>query len=81
MPGKQPDIVKVFRIVHIDNVEYLLTNGMFTRSHAQADPDYINIGDNGLIEQRNTYPVGINPPNGVLGDLFHFILVHYRPCC
>ena len=67
MPGQQPNIVKVFRIVHINNVEYLLTHGMFTRNHAQADPGYINIGDSGLIAQRNTYPVGINPPNGMLG--------------
>lgn len=72
MPGQQPNIVKVFRIVHIDNVEYLLTHGMFTKNHAQADPNYINIGDSGLIAQRNTYPVGINPPNGVLGDYVPF---------
>ncbi len=72
MPGKKPDIVKLYRIVHIDNVEYLLTHGMFTRHHAQADPDYINIGDSGLIEQRNDYPVPINPPNGTLGEYIPF---------
>ena len=72
MPGQQPNIVNVFRIVHIDNVEYLLTHGMFTKTHAQADPNYINIGDSGLIAQRNTYPVGINPPNGVLGEYVPF---------
>lgn len=72
MPGQQPNIVRVFRIVHIDNVEYLLTHGIFTRTHVQADPNYINIGDSGLIAQRNIYPVGINPPNGVLGDYVPF---------
>jgi hypothetical protein len=72
MPGQQPNIVKVFRIVHIDNVDYLLTNGMFTRTHVNADPKYINIGDSGLIAQRNTYPVSITPPNGVLGDYVPF---------
>jgi hypothetical protein len=72
MPGQQPNIVRVFRIVHIDNVEYLLTHGMFTKNHAQADPNYINIGDSGLIAQRNTYPVVINPPNGVLGEYVPF---------
>jgi len=44
MPGQQPNIVSVFRIVHIDNVEYLLKHGMFTRNHSMADPNYINIG-------------------------------------
>ncbi|HMT54904.1 MAG: DUF4433 domain-containing protein [Saprospiraceae bacterium] len=72
MPGQQPNIVSVFRIVHIDNVEYLLKHGMFTRNHSMADPNYINIGDSGLIAQRNTYPVSINPPNGVLGDCVPF---------
>lgn len=72
MPGQQPNIVRVFRIVHIDNVEYLLAHGMFTRTHAQADPNYINIGDSTLIAQRNDYPVGINPPNGHLGEYVPF---------
>lgn len=72
MPGQQPDIVKVFRIVHVDNVEYLLRHGLFTRTHQQADPNYINIGDTGLIGQRNDYPVATNPPNGVLGDYIPF---------
>lgn len=72
MPGQQPNIVSVFRIVHIDNVEYLLTHGMFTRHHELADPNYINIGDSNLIAQRNDYPVGINPPNGTLGEYIPF---------
>ncbi|MBL0138276.1 MAG: DUF4433 domain-containing protein [Bacteroidetes bacterium] len=40
--------------------------------YPQSDPNYINIGDTGLIAQRNDYPVGINPPNGVLGDYVPF---------
>jgi hypothetical protein len=72
MPGQKPNIVKAFRIVHIDNVEYLLRHGMFTKYHAQADPDYINIGDSSLIANRNDYPVGINPPGGTLGDYVPF---------
>lgn len=72
MPGQQPDIASVFRIVHVDNVEYLLTHGMFQRHHPQADPNYINIGDSSLIAQRNDYPVGINPPNGHLGEYVPF---------
>lgn len=72
MPGIQPNIVKVLRIVHIDNIEYLLVHGMFTKKHPKADPNYINIGDSGLIAQRSTYRVGINPPNGLLGDYVPF---------
>jgi hypothetical protein len=72
VPGRQPDIVKIYRIVHIDNIEYLLENGMHHREHADADPDYINIGDSDLIAKRHEYPVGINPPGGALGEYIPF---------
>ena len=72
MPGKVPDIVRLYRIIHIDNVEYVLTHGMFTRLHGKADPNYINIGDTALIVNRNDYPVPIDPPNGVFGDYVPF---------
>jgi len=67
------DIAKIwlFRIVHIDNVEYLLKNGMFTRHHPLADPDYINIGDRVLINQRDDYPVNLEG-FGNLGDYVPF---------
>ena len=72
MLNQRPQIVKIYRIVHVDNIEHLLSNGIFTKNHEQADPDYINIGDSGLIAQRNDYPVGINPPNGILGEYVPF---------
>lgn len=72
MPGQQPNPIKLFRIIHVDNVEYDLTNGLFTKHHERADPDYVNIGDSSLILQRNDYPVGINPPGGNLGDYVPF---------
>ena len=72
MPGRKPDIIKIYRIVHIDNVEHLLKNGMYHRGHANADPNYINIGDSDLIAQRHDYPVGINPPGGALGEYVPF---------
>jgi hypothetical protein len=53
-------------------MEYLLSHGMFTRTHQKAEPGYINIGDSNLIQQRNNYPVGINPPGGYLGDYIPF---------
>ncbi len=72
MPGNQPNILRLYRIVHIDNVDYLLRHGMYTRHDPMADPNYINIGDSGLIQQRNDHPVGIAPPNGNLGEYVPF---------
>ncbi|WP_432713576.1 type II toxin-antitoxin system toxin DNA ADP-ribosyl transferase DarT [Pedobacter sp.] len=68
------DLSKIwlFRIIHIDNLEYSLKYGMFHKNHVNADPNYINIGDSGLIEQRSSYNVGINPPNGLLGEYIPF---------
>jgi hypothetical protein len=45
---------------------------MYHRGHANADPNYINIGDSDLIAQRHDYPVGINPPGGALGEYVPF---------
>ncbi len=72
MPGQQPDIIRLFRILHIDNVEYLLHHGLFNQQHPQADPNYINIGDHTLITQRHDYVVPIDPPNGTLGEYVPF---------
>jgi hypothetical protein len=72
MPGTKPDIVRIFRIVHINNIEYLLRHGMFTYNHAHADPNYINIGDTSLISKRQVYPVKIDPPGGLLGEYIPF---------
>lgn len=62
----------LYRIVHIDNLAYLLEHGMYHRAHKEADPNYINIGDNLLIQQRNEYNVEVNPPNGLLGEYIPF---------
>ena len=62
----------IFRMVHFDNLEYVLRNGMCTRNHTLADPDYINIGDSDLISQRQEYPAKIVPPGGNLGDYVPF---------
>jgi hypothetical protein len=72
MPGQIPNTVYVFRIIHVSNVEYLLTHGIFTKQSDQADPDYINIGDGTLIAQRKDYPVDISPPGGTLGEYIPF---------
>lgn len=72
MPGKIPHIIWLYRIVHVNNVEYLLKNGIFNKKHTLSDPDYINIGDSDLIAKRSDYPVGIEPPGGNLGDCVPF---------
>jgi len=72
MAGTVPGTVYLYRILHIDNLEYLLTHGIFTRRHPNSDPGYINIGDTDLISKRDSYNVKLDPPGGVLGDYIPF---------
>lgn len=69
----------IFRMVHYNNIEYILRNGICCKNHLSADPNYINIGDTILIEQRNDYPVGINPPGGNLGEYVPFYFWGHSP--
>jgi len=64
-------VVGVYRIIHFDNLAYILQNGMFVRGHKQFDPDYVNIGDPSIISTRDIYPVKI-PGYGHLGDYVPF---------
>lgn len=69
----------IYRMIHINNVEYVLTKGMSTCTHVSADPNYINIGDLQLISQRTDFPVRINPPGGVLGEYVPFYFAGHSP--
>lgn len=69
----------LFRMIHIDNAEHVLRNGICTRTHPMANPNYIEIGDNVLIEQRHSYSVGINPPGGNLGEYVPFYFAGHTP--
>jgi len=69
----------IFRMIHYKNVAHILENGICCRSHKNADPEYINIGDTTLISQRQEYSVGINPPGGNLGDFIPFYFGGHSP--
>jgi len=75
MPGKIPDTIWLYRIVHYTNLEFVLRDGMFTKDHPQHDPDYMVIGDNQLIGQRHDYPVGL-AGKGNLGD---YVPLYFGP--
>jgi hypothetical protein len=71
MPGRIPNPLWLYRIVHIQNVGRILQHGMYTRRHPKSDPDYIHIGDGPLIEKRTDYPVP-TASGGMLGDYVPF---------
>lgn len=72
MPGTIPNSILLYRIVHISNVQHLLTHGICTINHPNANTNYINIGDTGLITNRQHYSVKVIPPGGSLGEYIPF---------
>jgi hypothetical protein len=66
-------------MLHIDNVEHVLANGICAKGHPNTDANYINIGDTGLIANRNDYDVKVIPPGGKLGEYVPFYFGTHSP--
>lgn len=73
-----PDPVYLFRMVHWHNIEYILTNGLCCKHHTKVDPNYISIGHQQLIVDREEYVVPIDG-YGTLGDYIPFYFWGHSP--
>ena len=69
----------ILRLIHFDNLEDILKNGMYSKNSGHVIPSYVNIGDTTLIKQRETVKVRIVPPNGYLGDYVPFYFAGHSP--
>lgn len=78
MPGIIPIPTHIYRIVHFENVDYILRNGIYTRSHTLHATNYVNIGNTKLIAERHDYPVKLNNL-GNLGDYVPFYFGAHSP--
>ncbi len=64
-----PERALIFRIVHVDNVPWILDHGgLDCRNSPQQNPNYVNIGNPDLIDKRSRHVVPI-PPGGTLKGL------------
>lgn len=53
---------RIHRITHIDNLEYILRQGIIASpNHPQADPNFVQIGNNNIINRRNARGLPFNP--------------------
>lgn len=68
----------LYRMVHWQNVEYILQHGMCFRGHALEDPNYINIGMRQLISDRKNYAIPIEGA-GTLGEYVPFYFAGHTP--
>lgn len=68
----------IFRIVHKDNVAWILENGLHCRNSPKRDPNYKVIGNRDLIDRRHYRAVPI-APNGTLSDYVPFYFTPFSP--
>jgi ssDNA thymidine ADP-ribosyltransferase, DarT len=68
----------IFRIIHRENLPWILRNGVDCRSSSQQDPGYVNIGNLDLIEKRKTIAVATYP-GGTLSDYVPFYFTPFSP--
>jgi ssDNA thymidine ADP-ribosyltransferase, DarT len=68
----------IFRIVHRDNIPWILDNGLHCRNSDVRDPNYVDIGNLDLISKRDKHPVP-QPPGGTLSDYVPFYFTPFSP--
>jgi len=72
MKDLNPQLARIFRIVHISNVPWILDHGgLHCHNSDDRDPNYVNIGNPSLIDKRTRRYVPV-PPYGPLSDYVPF---------
>ena len=66
-----PDKALIFRIMHRDNLPWILDHGLHASNGEVSDPNFRNIGNVDLIEKRNLRPVRVGQ-GGTLSDYVPF---------
>ena len=72
--------VVIYRMTHIENIPHILQNGITHKNSKNCNPDYKNIGDLSLIENRSSKEVSVDNGNYlnfnskriILGDFIPF---------
>jgi hypothetical protein len=72
----------IFRIIHIENLSWIIENGLHCSNSTVQDPDFVNIGNAEIIDRRRRRPVNI-APFGTLSDYIPFYftpwsIMHYN---
>lgn len=73
-----PEKALIFRIVHVDNLPWLLRHGLPCRTAQRQHPEYRGIGNAELIEKRQQKVISIEP-GGTLGDYVPFYFTPFSP--
>jgi len=71
--------MKIYRMTHIQNIPHIIEYGITHRNSSNADPNYVQIGDNKLINTRNSYQVQITNGNRTIARGVFITLGDYIP--
>jgi len=71
-----PSKALIFRITHVENLPWILDNGLHCRNSPNKDPDFVNLGNPDLIEKRSRRVVPV-APGGTLSDYIPFYFTPY----
>lgn len=77
-PSLNPEKALIWRIVHRDNLPWILDNGLHCGNSAVKAPNWVNIGNPELIDKRANHPVPL-PPGGLLNDYVPFYFTPFSP--
>ncbi|HOY21716.1 MAG TPA: DUF4433 domain-containing protein [Cellvibrio sp.] len=70
-PNLNPEKALIWRIVHRDNLPWILENGLHAGNSPVRSTDWVSIGNDELISKRAAHPVPISP-GGRLNDYVPF---------
>lgn len=73
-----PEKALIWRIVHRDNLPWILDNGLHCGNSAMKAPNWVNIGNPELIDKRANHPVP-RSPGGLLNDYVPFYFTPFSP--
>ena len=73
-----PEKALIWRIVHRDNLPWILDNGLYCGNSEVKAANWVNIGNPELIDKRANHPVPL-PPSGWLNDYIPFYFTPFSP--
>lgn len=77
-PDLNPEKALIWRIIHRDNLPWILDNGLHCGNSAVKSPNWVNIGNPELIDRRSHHPVPL-APGGYLNDYVPFYFTPFSP--
>lgn len=75
LPELTAEKARIFRITHVDNIEWLLRDGVHCRRSTVVDPNFVAIGNVDLIEKRHHRRV----PHALGGTLSNYVPFYFTP--